>query len=83
MANKNSDYYHTDIDYLDLSEAASAHECTGLIPSGDARYGDQDADTRHKNTSYIKSNMEIKNDIYKAIYAFGTPLKCEEDNKLS
>lgn len=83
MENKSSDYYHTDIDYLDLSEAASAHECTGLIPAGDKGNGDQDADTRFGNSSYIKSNMEIKDDIYKAIYAFGTPLKCEEHEKRS
>lgn len=26
------DYYHTDVDYLDMADAASMHDCTGLIP---------------------------------------------------
>lgn len=26
------DYYHTDIDYLDMADAVSMHDCTGLIP---------------------------------------------------
>lgn len=55
------DYYHTDIDYLDLSDAVSAHECTGLIPEGESP-----AD---------------KDEKYKKIYAFGTPLKCADKCK--
>ena len=77
---KNNDYYHTDIDYLDLSDAASAHECTGLIPAGDAKSGDKDADKKCTENNYSKSVMEIKDDIYKSIYAFGTPLKCDRKN---
>lgn len=31
---KQDDYYFTDCDYLDDSDACSMHECTGLIPKG-------------------------------------------------
>ncbi len=30
------DFYHIDIDYLDMSDVVSDHECTGLIPAGEA-----------------------------------------------
>ncbi len=39
-------YYHTDIDYLDLSNTASLHECTGLIPEG---FGKPDEDEQYKD----------------------------------
>lgn len=63
MAAKNDgkDYYHTDIDYLDLSDAVSAHECTGLVPEGESQ--------------------AEKDEGYKRIYAFGTPLKCSDTCK--
>lgn len=70
------DYYHTDIDYLDLSDAVSAHECTGLIPAGDAKSGDQDIETRFSNESRADGKKQVKEENYRELYSFGVPLKC-------
>lgn len=39
---KNVDSYYTDEDYLDISGSCSAHDCTGLIPSGEEKTEDLD-----------------------------------------
>lgn len=51
------DYYHTDIDYLDLSDAVSAHECTGLIPEGESP---ADKDEKYKKSMHSERRLSAQ-----------------------
>ena len=69
---QHKDFYHTDMDYLDLTEVCSAKDCTGLIPTLDNEAsGEQiDEDESDHRTTQNPDCAEA----YKNIYNYGTPV---------
>lgn len=71
-SNEKKDYYFTDTDYLDNSDACSANECTGLIPNGYVKEKAIDAyndvyefgkTKLNKSESHTSTNKETNNKI--------------------